>query len=122
MTARAGGTAVLELGRAGQVRLALPGVARLPYVTGQQERCTDCAGQGVSRDGPGSDPLCLSCWRRRQRRAPRRSLTPDEAGWLAELAEQLACETCRPQPAAAAVDLPPAAVQARRQQRRRERA
>ncbi|WP_235437382.1 hypothetical protein [Micromonospora sp. RV43] len=49
-------------------------------------------------------------------------MTPDEAGWLAELTEQLACPTCRPDPAPVVVDLPPAAVRARRHRRRRDRA
>jgi hypothetical protein len=112
----------------GQTRFSFPGVARSSYATGQQEPCTDCsaagrAGQGVSRDGPGSAPLCLSCWDERRRRAPRRgSLTPEEAGQLAELQEQLACPACRPGTAAAAVDLPPAAVEAARRRRRRDRA
>lgn len=135
----AGSGVELEAGRAGQVRLALPGVPREQYATGQQEPCVDCTaaglvGQGVSRDGPDSDALCLSCWRARQRRdrfaRPRSSLTAEESGWLAELAEQLACETCQPdaQPtprspggAGGRVDLPPAAVQARRRQRRQQR-
>jgi hypothetical protein len=112
----------------GQTRFSFPGVARSSYVTGQQEPCTDCAaagraGQGVSRDGPGSAPLCLTCWDERRRRAPRRgSMTPDEAGQLAELQEQLACPACRPGVAAAEVDLPLAAVEAARHRRRRDRA
>ena len=112
----------------GQSRFAFPLVPRSAYVTGQQEPCTDCAaaglpGQGVSRDGPGSAPLCLGCWRARQRHEPRRgSLTPEEAGWLAELEEQLACPACRPGAVPREVDLPPAAVAARRHQRRRDRA
>jgi hypothetical protein len=112
----------------GQSRFAFPLVPRSAYVTGQQEPCTDCAaaglsGQGVSRDGPGSAPLCLGCWRGRQRREPRRgSLSPEEVGWLAELEEQLACPACRPGAVPREVDLPPAAVAARRHQRRRDRA
>lgn len=112
----------------GQSRFAFPLVPRSAYVTGQQEPCTDCAaagrsGQGVSRDGPGSAPLCLGCWRARQRREPRRgSLSPEEAGWLAELEEQLVCPACRPDSVPREVDLPPAAVAARRHQRRRDRA
>lgn len=112
----------------GQTRFAFPQVPRALYATGQQEPCTDCAGagrsgQGVSRDGPGSPPLCLDCWRSRQRRAPRRgALTAEEAGWLAELQEQLACPACRPGAVPREVDLPPEAVAARRSRRRRDRA
>ncbi|GAB1646908.1 hypothetical protein KRMM14A1259_73310 [Krasilnikovia sp. MM14-A1259] len=105
----------------------VPPSLRALYDTGQQEPCGPCAAagldrRGVSRDGPGSPALCLSCWGRRQRSAPRRgSLTPEEAGWVAELAEQLACEACRPQPPTTP-DLPPSAVQERRRWRRLQQA
>ncbi|WP_242625391.1 hypothetical protein [Krasilnikovia cinnamomea] len=105
----------------------VPPSLRAPYDTGQQEPCGPCAAagldrRGVSRDGPGSPPLCLSCWGRRQRSAPRRSsLTPEEASWVAQLAEQLACEACRPQ-TPTTVDLPPTAVQERRHWRRLQQA
>jgi hypothetical protein len=111
----------------GQTRFAFPDLPRSPFATGQQQPCTDCAaagrpGLGVSRDGPDSAPLCLGCWRARQRRAPRRgSLTPEEAGQLAELQEQLACPSCKPGAESAVVDLPSVeAVHARRHQRRRD--
>ncbi|WP_223874472.1 hypothetical protein [Salinispora mooreana] len=116
----------VEATRAGQLRLALPDVARVPPLTGQRVPCVDCAaagvaGLGVSRDGPGSAPLCLGCWRRRQRRAARRGLTPEESGWLAELAERLACQTCGGPDQAAVVDLPVEVVRRRRWRRRQRR-
>ncbi|MFI9531425.1 hypothetical protein [Micromonospora rosaria] len=56
--------------RWGQFRIAVPAQARSRPVhpTGQQTGCVRCAAagvdrQGVSRDGVGSDPLCLPCWR-----------------------------------------------------------
>jgi hypothetical protein len=111
----------------GQAFWPFPEAPRSPFSSGQQEPCTDCAaagrdGLGVSRDGEGSAPLCLGCWRARQRRAPRRgSLTPEQAGQLAELQEQLACPACKPGAVPLRVDLPTEeAVQARRHQRRRD--
>ncbi|WP_232430582.1 hypothetical protein [Salinispora pacifica] len=116
----------VEATRAGQLRLALPDVARVPPLTGQRVPCVDCAaagvaGLGVSRDGPGSAPLCLGCWRRRQRRAARRGLTPEESGWLAELVERLACQTCGGPDQVAVVDLPVEVVRKRRWRRRQRR-
>lgn len=116
--------AVTVSGPDGQTRFAFPGIPRVRYATGQQEPCTDCAaaglpGLGVSRDGEGSAPLCLECWRARQRRG---SLSPEEAGQLAGLQESLACPACRPGAVPVRVDLPPDAVRSRRLQRRREQA
>jgi hypothetical protein len=50
--------------------------ARGRYATGQQELCAPCAAagvvrQGVSRDGDGSEPLCMSCWTAREQRRAR---------------------------------------------------
>jgi hypothetical protein len=70
-------TAAVETTRTGQLRLAVPDVPRQRYTTGQQEPCMACAAAGVdrlgvSRDGPGSPPLCMPCWRGRQQRQNRR--------------------------------------------------
>lgn len=75
---------------------------RQPHPTGQQEPCTACASagitrQGVSRAGPGSDPLCQSCWLGRQEREARAELRRqlaevwDEVG---ELDTDTSCQAC----------------------------
>lgn len=100
------GNGLVETTRRGQDRLALPGVPRLPYATGQQEPCAPCAAagidqQGVSRDGPGSPPLCMRCWRGRQQRqaraeqAEQRRQLWDTIGELdAAAAAEEACAAC----------------------------
>lgn len=67
---------LVEITAAGQARLAVPaGARRRPvYPTGTQVPCVSCAGAGVDRlglprDGAGSDPLCIPCWRSRTDRA-----------------------------------------------------
>ncbi|GIJ28319.1 hypothetical protein Vqi01_34810 [Micromonospora qiuiae] len=83
---------LVETTAAGQARLAAPpGARRRPvYPTGVQTACVSCAAagrdkQGLPRDGAGSDPLCIPCWRGRTDRqgaADRRRL-------VAELRERL---------------------------------
>lgn len=78
---------VLTADRSGQLGLGVPTQARRRRVfpTGQQTDCVRCAAagvdrQGVSRDGAGSDPLCLPCWRGprdRQATGQRRRLVAD---------------------------------------------
>lgn len=128
---------------AGQLALDLDvPAAPVWYETGLRVPCADCAARGVPRPRmglpertPGDPmPLCLTCWRSRSdrayRRGVRRGLSAEETGWVADLAERLACEACGPDaPSAAGEDLlPPAAAAARRRQveaqrrrRRRER-
>jgi hypothetical protein len=96
----------VQPGRGGQLQVALPGVARGRYATGQQEPCAPCAAvgrsqQGVSRDGEGSTPLCQSCWlAREQRRARAEQAEQDRLVWeqlgeLATVAElEEACGAC----------------------------
>lgn len=93
---------VVETTRTGQIRLTVPEVPRQPHPTGQQEPCSACAvagvdRQGVSRDGPGSSPLCMSCWRgRRQRRArhERQELAAGLWEGLGEAEAAAACQAC----------------------------
>jgi hypothetical protein len=92
----------VETTRAGQVRLAVPGLPRRRYATGQQEPCVRCAaaGQarlGVSRTGPGSPALCMSCWRGerdRQARAERREFAAHLWDGIGEAEEAAACAAC----------------------------
>ncbi len=96
----------VQPGPTGQLRMPLPGVARVPYVTGQQEPCEPCAAvgvarQGVSRDGAGSPALCMSCWRGVQARRTRAEqaeaerLLWDELGDLETVAAlEEACGAC----------------------------
>ncbi|WP_430787105.1 hypothetical protein [Actinoplanes sp. G11-F43] len=119
---------------AGQLPLVdvaeVPPALRAPYATGEQQWCSDCVAAGVPRPRRGlsertagdATPLCLTCWRSRQERARRgdRRLSADEAGQLAELVERLRCEACG-QDSDPQVDLPPAAVEARRRWRRGQR-
>ena len=63
---------LLERTASGQVRLVAPaGARRRPvYATGLQVACVSCSAAGVDRlgmprDGAGSDPLCVPCWRGR---------------------------------------------------------
>ncbi|MFF0256899.1 hypothetical protein ACFYPW_30925 [Micromonospora zamorensis] len=63
---------LVETTAAGQARLVAPPRARRRpvYPTGVQVSCVSCAAagrdkQGLPRDGAGSDPLCMSCWRGR---------------------------------------------------------
>ncbi|GAB3866328.1 hypothetical protein GCM10029963_78580 [Micromonospora andamanensis] len=75
---------LVETTSTGQARLAAPagGRRRPVYATGVQTPCVSCATvgrdkQGLPRDGAGSDPLCIPCWRgRTDRRTPRTG-----AGW-----------------------------------------
>jgi hypothetical protein len=105
---------------------------RAPYDSGEQQLCSDCVAADVPRPRLGLSertagdmtPLCLTCWRARMQRArrrPRRGLAPMESGQLAELVERLTCEACG-QPSAPRVDLPPAAVEARRRWRKLQKA
>jgi hypothetical protein len=116
---------------------AMPPALRARYVTGEQQQCTDCVAAGVPRPRQGLSgrtpgdptPLCLPCWRSRADHAgleepARRDLSAVEEGWLAELAEQLACDVCGPR-RSSALDkdlLPPGAVEAKRRRRRLDRA
>lgn len=83
---------VLTADRSGQLGLGVPTQARRRRVfpTGQQTACVRCAAagvdrQGVSRDGAGSDPLCLPCWR-----GPRdRKATGQRRRLVADLRERL---------------------------------
>ena len=96
----------VQPGPAGQLQVALPGVVRARYVTGQQELCGRCeaAGvtrQGVSRDGAGSVPLCMSCWLGQQQRQARVEqaeldrLFWDQIGDLETVADlEQACGAC----------------------------
>jgi len=93
---------------AGQLALVdvapVPQARRVRHATGEQELCWACvrAGvpqprQGLSERTPGdATPLCLTCWRSRQDRARRRAgrLSPEQAGWIADLTVRLACEVC----------------------------
>ncbi|SCL21270.1 hypothetical protein [Micromonospora aurantiaca (nom. illeg.)] len=72
---------LVETTRTGQVRLVTPpGARRRPvYPTGVQVPCVPCAAagvdrQGLPRDGPDSDALCMSCWRGREQRQYRRAV------------------------------------------------
>ncbi|MFG1955399.1 hypothetical protein [Micromonospora sp. NPDC048830] len=86
---------VLDADRSGQLRIGVPAQARRRpvYPTGQQTACVRCAAagvdrQGVSRDGVGSDPLCMPCWRGRTDRAA----VVERRRLVAELRERLDVE------------------------------
>lgn len=89
-TVHLGRPAVLvETIRTGQTRLVAPAVARRRpvYPTGLQTPCVACAAagvdrQGLPRDGDGSDPWCMSCWRGRTDRAQRRAVAELRAAAL----------------------------------------
>ncbi|MFF3857150.1 hypothetical protein [Micromonospora sp. NPDC002575] len=83
---------LLETTRTGQTRLAATaGTRRRPtYPTGVQTPCVACAAagvdrQGLPRDGDGSDPLCIPCWRGRADRQD----AADRHRLVAELRERL---------------------------------
>ncbi|MDG4756247.1 hypothetical protein O7630_35630 [Micromonospora sp. WMMD718] len=70
---------LVETTRTGQARLVAPAGARrrVTHPTGLQTPCVSCASagrdtQGLPRDGDGSDPLCIPCWRTRTDAARRR--------------------------------------------------
>ncbi|MGY4900057.1 hypothetical protein ACWEEK_31320 [Micromonospora aurantiaca (nom. illeg.)] len=70
---------LVETTRTGQARLVAPAGARrrITHPTGLQTACVSCASagrdtQGLPRDGDGSDPLCIPCWRTRTDAARRR--------------------------------------------------
>ncbi|MEV0006362.1 hypothetical protein AB0H28_29335 [Micromonospora sp. NPDC050980] len=70
---------LVETTRTGQARLVAPAGARrrITHPTGLQVSCVSCASagrdsQGLPRDGDGSDPLCIACWRTRTDAARRR--------------------------------------------------
>ena len=98
--------AYVQPGRNGQLQVALPGVSRVRYATGQQDACVPCAAagvvrQGVSREGPGSVALCMSCWRGRELRQARAEqaeldrLLWEEIGELETAAElEETCPAC----------------------------
>jgi len=114
----------------------VPAALGAGHAAGEQQPCTDCVAagmpwprQGLSGRTPGDlMPLCLPCWRSRTDRARRsdgrRGLSAEESGWLAELAEQLACEVCGPKapPVPREELLPPGAVAAKRRWRRLDKA
>ncbi|MEV4773112.1 hypothetical protein [Micromonospora humida] len=83
---------LVETTPGGQARLAVPaGTRRRPtYPTGLQTPCVACAAagvdrQGLPRDGEGSDPLCIPCWRGRADRQG----AADRHRLVAELRERL---------------------------------
>jgi hypothetical protein len=94
---------------AGQLQLrvdvaSVPLALRAGYATGEQQWCADCvaAGRAEPRQGLAErtagdpTPLCMTCWRSRSDRARhgRRGLSPEQAGWVADLQVRLACEVC----------------------------
>uniref|UniRef100_UPI003B3BE536 hypothetical protein n=1 Tax=Micromonospora sp. TaxID=1876 RepID=UPI003B3BE536 len=83
---------LVETTRTGQARLVAPaGARRRPvHPTGLQMPCVACAAagvdrQGLPRDGEGSDPLCMPCWRGRADRQG----AADRHRLVAELRERL---------------------------------
>lgn len=91
----------LETARSGQVRLSATGLHRRRYATGVQEQCVSCAAAGraklgLPRDGDGSDPLCLACWRGREdRRAARlRGRLVAELRERLDVDEPVGCAVC----------------------------
>ncbi|WP_235437506.1 hypothetical protein [Micromonospora sp. RV43] len=99
---------LVEFTAAGQARLAASaGARRRPvYPTGVQEPCVSCAAvgrdkQGLPRDGEGSDPLCIPCWRSRTDRADaakRRRLVAELRERL-DVDEPAGCAACgEPEP------------------------
>ncbi|PWU52782.1 hypothetical protein DLJ47_18155 [Micromonospora sp. S4605] len=94
---------LVETTRTGQTRLVAPaGARRRPiYPTGVQEPCVSCAAagrdtQGLPRDGEGSDPLCIPCWRSRTEREQRRAAAELRAAALEEMVDDVdqACAAC----------------------------
>jgi hypothetical protein len=93
---------------AGQLQMAVdvtvvPPALRAPYATGEQQWCSDCVAAGLAEPRQGMSertagdptPLCMTCWRSRSDRARRRrGLSPEQAGWVADLQVRLACEVC----------------------------
>ncbi|MBN1171798.1 MAG: hypothetical protein JXA67_06450 [Micromonosporaceae bacterium] len=100
--------------REGQARWAFPALPRSPHPTGVQVPCASCARAGVDRlglprEGEGSRPLCLPCWRaeedRRRRAADEELLRlywdqvggvdlPDERPVMVAEVEAQACPVC----------------------------
>ncbi|WP_244881207.1 hypothetical protein [Micromonospora maris] len=101
---------LVETTATGQARLAAPagGRRRPVYPTGVQTPCVACAvagvdRQGLPRDGAGSDPLCIPCWRGRtdrQNAVERRRLVTElrERLDIDELTECAACGEPEPTP------------------------
>ncbi|MFI7074907.1 hypothetical protein [Micromonospora sediminicola] len=94
---------LVETTRTGQVRLVAPAGARrrVTHPTGLQTACVSCAGagrdtQGLPRDGDGSDPLCIPCWRTRTDAARRRHAAELRAAALEEVVDDVepACAAC----------------------------
>ncbi|MFI5837735.1 hypothetical protein ACIA5A_29060 [Micromonospora sp. NPDC051300] len=105
---------LVETTRTGQSRLVAPAGARrrIVHPAGLQTPCMSCAGagrdtQGLPRDGAGSDPLCIPCWRTRTDAARRRHAAALRAAALDELPDELvdvapACQACgQPDPSPA---------------------
>ncbi|MFD1084172.1 hypothetical protein [Micromonospora andamanensis] len=99
---------LVETTSTGQARLAAPagGRRRPVYATGVQTPCVSCATvgrdkQGLPRDGAGSDPLCIPCWRGRTDRrdsADRRRLVAELRDRL-DVDEPSGCPACgEPEP------------------------
>ncbi|MFI7080975.1 hypothetical protein ACIBO1_27090 [Micromonospora sp. NPDC049903] len=94
---------LVETTGTGQTRLAASagGRRRPTYATGVQTPCVACATagvdrQGLPRDGSGSDPLCIPCWRGRTDRqdtADRRRLVAALRGRL-DVDEPAGCAAC----------------------------
>jgi hypothetical protein len=95
---------------AGQLQLqvdvaVVPAALRARYGTGEQQWCADCVAAALAeprlglaeRTAGDPTPLCMTCWRSRSgraRRGRRRGLSPEQAGWVADLQVRLACEAC----------------------------
>ncbi|WP_247686642.1 hypothetical protein [Micromonospora sp. C31] len=101
---------LVETTRTGQARLVAPaGARRRPvYPTGVQTPCVSCASagrdtQGLPRDGDGSEPLCIPCWRSRTEREQRRQAAELRAGVLHDVDDVVegcaACGEWEPSPA-----------------------
>jgi hypothetical protein len=102
---------LVETTRTGQARLIAPaGARRRPvYPTGVQTPCVSCASagrdtQGLPRDGDGSEPLCIPCWRSRTEREQRRQAAELRAGVLDDVNDVVeggcaACGEWEPSPA-----------------------
>ncbi|OJF14488.1 hypothetical protein BG844_09625 [Couchioplanes caeruleus subsp. caeruleus] len=85
------------------LEVEVPEALRVQHWTGLRVRCTDCRarGSGAPRLGlpnrvPGDpSPLCLSCWRRRERRTRHRAgRGPSPVVVDAAAVARLACEAC----------------------------
>lgn len=90
-----------------QVDVAVvPPTLRAGHPTGEQQWCADCVAAGRAQPRLGLEdrtagdptPLCMTCWRSRSDRARRggrrRGLSPEQAGWVADLQVRLTCEAC----------------------------